>query len=52
MNLLNAWKSFFVLEEQMLEVDCTSLTPENVLKVLLVLDSYDIIGRVFCHYLL
>merc|ERR1712212_459533 len=31
-NLLNAWKSFFVLEEQMLEVDCTSLTPENVLK--------------------
>ena len=35
MNLLNAWKSFFVLEEQMLEVDCTSLTPENILKVYL-----------------
>ena len=31
-NLLNAWRLFFVLEEQMLEVDCTSLTPENVLK--------------------
>ena len=26
-NLLNAWRSFFVLEEQMLEVDCTMLTP-------------------------
>ena len=31
-NLLNAWRTFFILEEQMLEVDCTSLTPENVLK--------------------
>ena len=31
-NLLNAWRSFFILEEQMLEVDCTMLTPENVLK--------------------
>ena len=31
-NLLNAWRSFFILEEQMLEVDCTSLTPEHVLK--------------------
>merc|ERR1712241_1177901 len=31
-NLLNAWRSFFVLEEQMLEVDCTMLTPETVLK--------------------
>merc|ERR1712241_1158473 len=31
-NLLAAWKSFFILEEQMLEVDCTMLTPETVLK--------------------
>lgn len=31
-NLLNAWRSFFVLEEQMLEVDCSILTPEVVLK--------------------
>ncbi|XP_013775246.1 glycine--tRNA ligase-like [Limulus polyphemus] len=31
-NMLNAWRSHFVLEEQMLEVDCTMLTPEPVLK--------------------
>jgi len=31
-NLLAAWRSFFILEEQMLEVDCTMLTPEHVLK--------------------
>jgi glycyl-tRNA synthetase (class II) len=31
-NILNAWRSFFVLEEQMLEVDCSILTPEPVLK--------------------
>ncbi|KAK0166702.1 hypothetical protein PV327_004192 [Microctonus hyperodae] len=31
-NLLSAWRSFFVLEEQMLEVDCSILTPEPVLK--------------------
>ena len=31
-NLLSAWRKHFVLEEQMLEVDCTMLTPENVLK--------------------
>jgi len=31
-NLINAWRSFFILEEQMLEVDCTILTPETVLK--------------------
>lgn len=30
--LLNLWRSHFVLEEQMLEVDCTILTPEPVLK--------------------
>ena len=30
-NLLAAWRNFFVLEDQMLEVDCTVLTPETVL---------------------
>lgn len=31
-NILNLWRSHFVMEEQMLEVDCTMLTPELVLK--------------------
>ncbi|KAG1706607.1 Glycine--tRNA ligase [Nymphon striatum] len=31
-NILNAWRSHFILEEQMLEVDCSMLTPEPVLK--------------------
>lgn len=31
-NMLHAWRQFFVLEEQMLEVDCSILTPEAVLK--------------------
>ncbi|XP_046419532.1 glycine--tRNA ligase [Neodiprion pinetum] len=31
-NFLSVWRSFFVLEEQMLEVDCSILTPEPVLK--------------------
>jgi glycyl-tRNA synthetase len=31
-NLLAAWRQHFVLEEQMLEVDCSMLTPEHVLK--------------------
>lgn len=31
-NILDTWKKFFVLEEQMLEVDCSILTPEPVLK--------------------
>ncbi|XP_017764009.1 PREDICTED: glycine--tRNA ligase isoform X2 [Eufriesea mexicana] len=31
-NLLNTWRSFFILEEQMLEVDCSVLTPEPVLQ--------------------
>ncbi|EFN89098.1 Glycyl-tRNA synthetase [Harpegnathos saltator] len=31
-NILNFWRNFFVLEEQMLEVDCSILTPEPVLK--------------------
>merc|ERR1719370_736956 len=30
-NLLQAWRKHFVLEEQMLEVDCTVLTPEPIL---------------------
>lgn len=31
-NMLAFWRSFFALEEQMLEVDCSVLTPEDVLK--------------------
>lgn len=31
-NVLNLWRNFFVMEEQMLEVDCSILTPEPVLK--------------------
>lgn len=32
-NMLNLWRQHFVLEESMLEVDCTILTPEKVLRV-------------------
>lgn len=31
-NMLSVWRNFFVMEEQMLEVDCSVLTPEPVLK--------------------
>ena len=31
-NLLQAWRNFFVLEENLLEVDTAMLTPEVVLK--------------------
>ncbi|PIC39374.1 hypothetical protein B9Z55_011083 [Caenorhabditis nigoni] len=31
-NMLQQWRKHFILEEGMLEVDCTSLTPEPVLK--------------------
>lgn len=31
-NIVNLWRKFFVLEEDMLELDCTSLTPEDVFK--------------------
>jgi glycyl-tRNA synthetase len=31
-NLLSLWRQFFVLEEQMLEVECSMLTPEPVFK--------------------
>ncbi len=30
-NFLNEWRRFFVLEEQMLEIDCSMLTPAPVL---------------------
>ena len=30
--LLSLWRSHFVLEEDMLEIDCTNLTPHEVLK--------------------
>lgn len=31
-NIVDAWRRHFVLEEDMLEVDCTTLTPEEVFK--------------------
>lgn len=31
-NIVDAWRKHFVLEEDMLEVDCTALTPHEVLK--------------------
>uniref|UniRef100_A0A1L8DFH3 Glycine--tRNA ligase n=1 Tax=Nyssomyia neivai TaxID=330878 RepID=A0A1L8DFH3_9DIPT len=31
-NILTSWRQFFIMEEQMLEVDCSILTPESVLK--------------------
>lgn len=31
-NMLQLWRKWFVLEEQMLEVDCSILTPESVLR--------------------
>lgn len=31
-NIIETWRKHFVLEEDMLEVDCTMLTPEEVLK--------------------
>jgi hypothetical protein len=31
-NFISTWRQHFVLEESMLEVDCTSLTPHAVLK--------------------
>ncbi|XP_050525215.1 glycine--tRNA ligase [Daktulosphaira vitifoliae] len=31
-NILEQWKRFFVLEDQMLEIDCSMLTPERVLQ--------------------
>jgi glycyl-tRNA synthetase len=34
-NFLSLWRQFFVLEENMLEIECTALTPEIVLKYVL-----------------
>lgn len=31
-NVIDQWRKHFVLEEEMLEVDCTALTPHEVLK--------------------
>lgn len=31
-NLISLWRSHFVLEEELLEVDCSVLTPEPVLR--------------------
>ena len=31
-NILSAWRQHFVLEEDMLELECTNLTPEQVFK--------------------
>lgn len=31
-NVINEWRKYFVLEEGMLEVDCSILTPEPVLQ--------------------
>jgi len=31
-NLISIWRRHFVLEEQMLEIDCSILTPEIVFK--------------------
>ena len=30
-NLINEWRRFFILEEQMLEIDCSMITPSPVL---------------------
>lgn len=31
-NMIQLWRKHFILEENMLEVECSALTPENVLK--------------------
>ena len=36
-NLLSTWRNHFVLEDHMLEVDCSMLTPEPVLKLVRIL---------------
>ena len=40
-NLLSEWRKHFVLEENMLEVDCSALTPEPVLKYVLTHEYLD-----------
>jgi glycyl-tRNA synthetase len=39
-NVENLWKQHFVIEEDMLEVSCVSVTPENVLKTSVSLRIY------------
>ena len=39
-NLLTFWRQFFILEEQMLEIECTMLTPEPVFKYYSPLGSF------------
>lgn len=40
-NLLQVWRNHFILEENLLEVDCTILTPERVLKASGHVDRFD-----------
>ncbi|CAM4763273.1 unnamed protein product [Rotaria magnacalcarata] len=40
-NILNQWRRHFILEEQMLEIDCSILTPEIVLKASGHVDRFD-----------
>ncbi|CAF4311876.1 unnamed protein product [Rotaria socialis] len=40
-NILNQWRRHFILEEQMLEIDCSILTPEVVLKASGHVDRFD-----------
>lgn len=48
-NILNFWRSHFILEEQMLEVDCTILTPENVLKLVLMDIKITAFVKFYCN---
>lgn len=47
-NILNLWRQFFVLEEQMLEVDCTLMTKDEVFMcgILFLLDFLEADNRV------
>ena len=31
-NIIQLWREHFILEEDMLEISCTNITPESVLK--------------------
>ncbi|VDK52894.1 unnamed protein product [Anisakis simplex] len=50
-NMIDLWRKHFILEEGMLEVDCSALTPEAVLKLV---DSYRFQYHLqlawFCNY--
>jgi len=39
-NILQAWRQHFIQEEQILEIDCTMLTPEPVLKYYIYLPQF------------